>query len=72
MTIAEAIAERMRGAKAGSGEGVKVLGISVAPNGFINFEADFDSPSTSVSGNTLEYTRECVVRTEPGLSHFVC
>lgn len=55
VTIAEAIAKRMRGARAGSGEGLKVWGVSVAPNGFINFEADLGTPSTSVSSDALEY-----------------
>ena len=61
MAVAEAIAESMRGGRTGSGEGPEFSEISVAPNGFINFEADFGSPLvSSVSSHTLEYARTCI------------
>ncbi|CAM9317160.1 unnamed protein product [Laminaria digitata] len=50
VAIAESIAEGMRGGGiTGSEVGAKISDISVAPNGFINFEAELGSPPTSVS-----------------------
>ena len=66
LAIAEAIAESMRGERTGSGEGPKISDISVAPNGFINFGAEFGSPPTSVSSDTPKHARTCVRCSGPG------
>lgn len=54
VVIAEATAEVLRAGSNGSDDGALLSGLSVAPNGFINFEAKLGHSSTLVSTHAQE------------------
>lgn len=54
VAIAEATADILRSRISEAGEGALLSSVAVAPNGFINFEADFAPSSSLVSTHGLE------------------